>query len=45
MLGGKIPEVGLNEGVLSSVTCLAIDQAMNEKKVIEMADIWKKVDF
>lgn len=45
MLNGQIPAVGLEEGVLSSVTCLALDKAMNESKVIDMKEIWKQVDF
>lgn len=42
MLEGTAPDTTLDDGVSSTVTCHAIDQAMNTKQVVELADWWKK---
>lgn len=43
MLGGRVPEVGLEEGLASAFTCFGIDEAMNRGRVVEMDKYWKRV--
>jgi len=45
MLNGTPPKVGFNEGALSAATCFAIDDAMNEGKVIDALSYFKNFDF
>ena len=45
MLNGTPPKVGFKEGALSAVTCFAIDDAMNEGKVVDAIPYFKKFDF
>lgn len=43
MLGGDPPPVGLNEGLISAATCFAIDQAMDEGRVVDAESMWQHV--
>ena len=42
MLRGKTPSVGLEEGMAASITCFAIDQAMETGRVVDVGPMWKK---
>lgn len=44
MLGGGAPAAGFREGLASTVSCLAIDQAQDEGRVVDLAPIWQRVD-
>lgn len=44
MLTGAPPSAGMVEGLESAVTCFAIDDAMNEGRVVDLAPYWKRVD-
>lgn len=41
MLTGRVPAVGLEEGLESAFTCFGIDEAMNTGRVVEMEKYWK----
>jgi predicted dehydrogenase len=41
MLRGRIPAVGLDEGLTAAFTCFGIDEAMNKGVVVEMEKYWK----
>ena len=41
MLTGRVPEVGLDEGLTSAFTCFGIDEAMNKVVVVDMDEYWK----
>jgi predicted dehydrogenase len=43
MLHHTPPSVGLMEGLESAVTCLAIDEAMDTGKVVDVAPYWEKI--
>jgi len=43
MLRESPPSVGLIEGLKSSVTCFAIDDALDTGKVVDVAPYWKEV--
>ncbi len=43
MMRQAAPSVGLMEGLKASVTCFAIDDAMDTGKVVDVAPYWKKV--
>jgi len=42
MLRGKRPSVGLEEGMAASLTCFAIDRAMETGRVVDVAPAWKR---
>ena len=42
ILEGKQPIAGMREAMLSAITCLGIDQAMREGKVVDLRPLWKK---
>lgn len=42
ILDGKQPIAGMREAMLSAITCLGIDQAMREGKVVDLRPLWKK---
>ncbi|TFH15555.1 MAG: hypothetical protein E4H02_07625 [Lentisphaerales bacterium] len=44
MLNGTPPTVGIREGVESSAVCFAIDEAMDSRRIVELAPLWKQVD-
>ncbi len=44
MLRGKEPSVGLVAGIRSSVTCFAIDEAMERGKVVDVSPWWEEVE-
>lgn len=44
MLVGKPPSVGIREGIESAVACFAIDQAMNEGNVVDLAPMWERTE-
>ena len=44
MLNGKEPSVGLKEGLEASITSFAIDDALDNGKVINLASYWEKVE-
>ena len=43
MLNQNLPSVSIFEGITSSATCFAIDEAMESKEVVNMDPYWKKV--
>ncbi len=43
MLDGEEPKVSLREGLISAVTCLAIDQAAETHQVVELEPLWAKL--
>jgi hypothetical protein len=43
MLTGRVPEVGLDEGLMSAFTCFGIDEAMNAGGVVAMDKYWKLI--
>lgn len=44
MLHGNAPAASMIEGLESSVTCFAIDDAMDERRVVELAPYWQQTD-
>jgi len=42
MLEGKPPSVGMEEGARSAVTCFAIDDAMDQGRVIDVGPYWTR---
>ena len=34
---------GIEEGIKSAVTAFAIDQALDEKRIVELTSLWDKV--
>jgi predicted dehydrogenase len=40
MLTGRVPAVGLDEGLASAFTCFGIDEAMNKGVVVDMDKYW-----
>ena len=45
MLSRIPPSVGLLEGIMSAVTCFAIDEAMDTGKVIDVDPYWNRVNL
>ena len=45
MLHNKIPSVGLMEGLISTLTCIAIDAAMDTGTVVDMRTYWNKIEL
>ena len=45
MLNATPPKVGFIEGAFSAATCFAIDDAMNEGKVVDALSYFKIFDF
>ena len=45
MLHNKIPSVGLMEGLISTLTCIAIDAAMDSGTVVDMRTYWNKIEL
>lgn len=45
MIHGATPAAGMIEGLESSVTCFAIDEAMNTGSVVDLGPYWSKVDI
>ena len=43
MLDGKPPRSGPEEGLKSAVTCLSIDQAMREGRVVDLMPAWSAI--
>ncbi len=43
ILDGKPPIAGMREAMLSAITCFGIDQAMKEKRVVDLRPIWRTV--
>lgn len=44
MVRGTPPAAGMVEGLESSVTCFAIDEAMERGRVVDLAPYWKQAD-
>ncbi len=44
MLGQGMPAAGFREGLASTVSCLAIDRALDEGRVVELEPLWEQVD-
>ncbi len=44
MLDGVVPAVSLKEGVEASVTCFAIDDALDNGKVIDVTSYWEQFE-
>ncbi len=44
MCNGGQPRCGGSEGLESAVTALAYDQAISEKRIIELEEVWKRLD-
>ena len=42
MLKGTTPSVGLDDGLKSSITCFAIDEAMSSGTVVDVRPYWKR---
>jgi len=42
MLEGGLPAAGLEDGLVSAVTCFGIDRACDTGKVVEMAPLWQQ---
>jgi len=42
MLNDTPPSVGMPDALNSSITCFTIDQAMEQRKIIEMSNYWNK---
>ncbi|MBL8965246.1 MAG: hypothetical protein JNK70_14460, partial [Phycisphaerae bacterium] len=36
------PRTGIDHALDSAITCFGIDQALDERRVIEMQPLWKK---
>jgi hypothetical protein len=45
MLDGVPPSVGLIEGLVSAVTCFAIDDAMDTGTVVDVTPYWEACDI
>lgn len=45
MISGKKPLCGGLEGLLSTVTAVAIQQAMEKKEIVNLNDIWSKLNL
>ena len=43
MLSGRVPEVGMEEGLLAAFTCFGMDEAMEQGTVVEMDKYWKLI--
>lgn len=43
MLTGRVPQVGMDEGLASAFTCFGIDEAMESGVVVEMDKYWKLI--
>ncbi|MCP4164592.1 MAG: Gfo/Idh/MocA family oxidoreductase [Chloroflexi bacterium] len=43
MLMNKPPGVGLLDGLISTATCFAIDEAMQSGKVVDLAPYWRQI--
>ena len=44
MFEGKDPHVGIEDGLISAITCLKIDEARAQSKVLDLADEWSRID-
>jgi hypothetical protein len=44
MMSGAPMSVGIDEGLDAAVTCFAIDDAMAQREVVELAPYWARVD-
>jgi len=44
MVRGDAPSVGIREGIESTVTCLAADEAMDSGTVVDLEPYWQKID-
>jgi predicted dehydrogenase len=44
MLYGNPPAAGMMEGLESAITCFAIDEAMDNGTVVDLASYWKQAD-
>jgi predicted dehydrogenase len=42
MLDGATPKASFEDGLKSSITCLAIDEAMDTGRVVDLASYWEK---
>ena len=42
---GKKPEATGEEGFLSAIVCLAVDEAMVQSKVVDVIPIWNKFEI
>ena len=42
MTEGVPPSTSFHDGMTSSITCFAIDQAMEEGRVVDLAPVWEK---
>jgi len=42
MLEGGVPAAGLEDGLVSAVTCFGIDRACDTGKVVDMAPLWEQ---
>jgi len=45
ILNGTPPSVGMEDALLSSITCFAIDEAMDRGEVIQVDKYWKQLNF
>jgi predicted dehydrogenase len=43
MIDGAPPSVGMDDALLSSITCFAIDDAMASGEVVDLASYWKQM--
>lgn len=43
MLNGSPPSVGMKDALLSSITCFAIDEAMNDGEVVHVDKYWNQL--
>ena len=43
MHNGGTPAAGLEDGLMSAVTCFGIDEANETGKVVDMQDLWKRL--
>jgi len=44
MLGGTAPAAGFREGLEATLSCLAIDRALDEGEVVDLAPTWERID-
>ncbi len=43
MLNGGTPAAGLEDGLVSAITCFGIDEANETGKVVDMAELWARL--